>query len=247
VQGLEQYLEEAMLPDAFRVKPQERLASRLHQGAFLMGLLTMHLRGLSPGVEHFAGVLMPLLGGGALDPLDFRVDLGGFSLTGSLDRVFKDRMVRYRYARLKGRDLVAAWIHHLALNCVRAEGYPRRTLLAGLTGKSSENRKRVFYEYEPVEEGERILEALLKLYYEGLREPLHFFRNVVALCRARMRKPRAALEQARRKWEGNEWNRGESKDPHYELCFGKAVPIDPAFAEIAAEVFEPLLKCIKKA
>jgi hypothetical protein len=59
----------------------------------------------------------------------------------------------------------------------------------------------------------------------------------------------AALDQARQTWapwEGNEKNRGDSKDPYYQLCFGKQDPLDSAFEEIAAEIFEPLLKHLKK-
>ena len=65
-------------------------------------------------------------------------------MTGSLDHVFKEKMIRYRYARLKGKDLMVNWIHHLVLNSVRAEGYPRHTLIAGLSAKSNKERKQGF-------------------------------------------------------------------------------------------------------
>jgi len=74
---------------------------------------------------------------------------------GSLDSVFRRRDDPLRYARLKGKDMVVSWIYHLLLNCTGAGGYPRRTLLAGLAGKSARERKWVRYEYAPVEKGER--------------------------------------------------------------------------------------------
>jgi exodeoxyribonuclease V gamma subunit len=206
---------------------------------------------LSPGVEHFAEDLLPLLAEDALETLDFRVDAGDFSLTGSLDRVFKDRLLRYRYAALKGKDIMVSWIHHLVLNCVRQEGYPRRTLLGGLSEKSGKERKSLFYEYAPVEEAKELLEGLLRRYWEGLRKPLAFFPQA-AWCYAEARlgknKSReAALKDAHAAWVGSEWRRGEMKDPHYRLCFGKEDPLDSFFEEIALEVFEPLLKTLTEA
>jgi exodeoxyribonuclease V gamma subunit len=206
---------------------------------------------LCPGVERFAKDLLRLTGPEALETRGFRIDVGGFSLSGSLDHLSKDTMIRHRYARLKGKDMVVSWIHHLVLNSTGTEGYPRRTLLAGLAGKSTKERRRVVVEYAPVEKAEEILEGLLKRYWEGLRAPLHFFPEIswaYAETRLTKKKPQeAALEQARRKWEGTEWSRGESDDPYHQLCFGKEDPMDSAFGEVAMEIFEPLLTHLREA
>lgn len=253
VRTLEQYLlEESML--------RRRLQGRSLKEDFVFAVASGRLphgpvgqciyEGLSPGVEHFAEDLSPLLGENALETLDFQIDVGGFSLTGSLDHVFKEKMIRFRYARLKGKDILVNWIYHLVLNAVRAEGYPRHTLIAGLSAKSNKERNRAFYEYAPVDEGEEILEGLLKRYWEGLKEPLHFFpessREYAERRLAKDKPAEVALEQARKAWEGTEWNRGEILDPYYQLCFGEEDPIDTAFEEIAVEVFEPLLKYLKE-
>jgi exodeoxyribonuclease V gamma subunit len=191
-----------------------------------------------------------LLDGSALDPLDFQIDVGGFSLTGSLSDVFKERMIRYRYARLRARDKVVSWIHHLVLNCVGAGGYPRRTLLAGLAGRSAKERKRVLYEYAPVEKGEEILVGLLERYWAGLREPLHFFPEIslpyAEACLAGKGFRAEALEQARRSWEDDRTEEGELSDLYYRLCFAKENPIDSAFEEVALEVLGPLLQSLIK-
>ena len=249
VQSLEQYLlEENML--------RRRLQGRALKEDFLFVVASGRLphgtvgqcvyEDLRPGVERFAQELWPLIGERAFEPLDFELDVGAFSLTGSLDHVFRDRMIRYRYARIKGRDLVVNWIHHLALNCVRPAGCPGHTLLAGLSGKSRKARKRLFYEYAAVEEAEAILEGLLKRYWEGLRSPLHFFPesswNYSELRLAKEKSTEAALDQARRTWEGGEWSRGEMKDPYYQLCFRDKDTMDDLFEQIAVEVFEPMLK-----
>jgi exodeoxyribonuclease V gamma subunit len=253
VQTLERYLlEESML--------RRRLQGRALKDDFLFAVASGRLphgtvgqcvyEDLSPGVEHFAQELRPLISEHALKPLDFEIDVGAFSLAGALDHVFRERMVRYRYARIKEKDLMVSWIHHLVLNSVRPEGYPRHTLLAGLSGKNGRERKRVFYEYAPVDEGQGILEVLLKRYWEGLRSPLHFFPEsswrYADLRLAKEKFPEAALEQARKTWEGSEWSRGEMEHPSYQLCFRQKDPLDDLFEEIAVEVFGPLLKHLRK-
>jgi len=146
--------------------------------------------------------------------------------------------------------MVVSWIYHLLLNCTGAGGYPRRTLLAGLAGKSARERKWVRYEYAPVEKGEEILEGLLKRYWEGLSEPLHFFPEIslsyAKACLTKKKPREGALEQAHKTWKGTEWSRGESEDPYHQLCFGNEDPIDSAFEKIAMEIVEPFLKHVKK-
>ncbi len=127
VRTLEQYLlEESML--------RRRLQGRTLKDGFVFAVASGRLphgtvgecvyEGLSPGVEHFAQELSPLISENALETLDFQIDVGAFSLTGSLDHVFRDKMIRYRYARIKGKDVMVSWIHHLVLNCVRRGGLP---------------------------------------------------------------------------------------------------------------------------
>jgi exodeoxyribonuclease V gamma subunit len=203
---------------------------------------------LSSGVENFARELSPWIAEKALEVVDFQINVGTFSVVGSLEHVFKDKAIHYRYAGLKGRDLIVGWIHHLMLNGVRPEGFPRHTLVAGLSTKSGKQRERLYYEFEPVEEGEEILEGLLNRYWEGLRRPLHFFpESSWAYAQESLSKNRASeacLERARKVWESG-WSRGEAEDLSYQLCFGKGDPLDSAFESLAKEIFEPLLKYLR--
>jgi len=202
---------------------------------------------LVPGVEQFARDLSPVIAREAMRVVDFRIQSGPFCLTGSLDNVFKDKAVHYRYAVIRGKDLIVSWIHHLVLNCAAPEGFPRHTLLAGLSATGGKG-ERLYQEFAPVEDGEDILEGLLRRYWEGLREPLHFFPETSwTYARERLLKkkdPYVSLEKARKVWQATDWSRGESEDPHYRLCFGKRDPLDPAFEELAEEIFAPLLRCL---
>ena len=46
----------------------------------------------------------------------------GFRLTGRLDRIWPERMIRYRCAKMKAKDQIRAWMEHLVLNASRAGG-----------------------------------------------------------------------------------------------------------------------------
>jgi exodeoxyribonuclease V gamma subunit len=91
---------------------------------------------------------------------------------------------------------------------------------------------------------------LLKRYWEGLKEPLHFFPEIAwpyaEACLGKKNPREGALDQARRSWEGDGWNEGESADLYHQLCFAKGNPIDAKFEDITAEVFAPLQKYLEK-
>jgi exodeoxyribonuclease V gamma subunit len=254
VRALERYLlEEGMLHQRLQGRAlKEHFRIAVASGRLPHGTVGQCVyEGFSPGVERFAQELRLLIGEHAHEPLDFEIRLGVFSLTGSLDHVFRDRMIRYRYARMKGKDFLEAWIHHLVLNIVRPEGYPRVSMVAGLSEKSGKERKGLFYEYAPVEEGEAILEGLMKRYREGLRRPLYFFPEsswtYAELRLAKGKSRETALAKARKTWEEGEWGRmGEETDAYYQLCFREQDPINAIFEETALEVFEPLLKHLKE-
>jgi exodeoxyribonuclease V gamma subunit len=182
-------------------------------------------------VEGFARIVKDTFRSGPpLAPLDFELDLKGFKVSGRLDRIWPDRMIRYRCAKMKARDQVRAWIEHLVLTAVRQEGYPRETLLVMVDGRKS---------YGPVEDAGAILQTLLDLYWEGLTLPLPYF-PVSAMAYAH--KQEWNLERAYRAWEDGFTIPGEGNDPSFRLCFGQADPFGAAFDRVARLLLEPLLQ-----
>jgi exodeoxyribonuclease V gamma subunit len=256
VQTLERYLlEQDMVRRLIRGGGmKEGLALSAASGRLPHGPVGRCIYGdLSPGVERFARDLLTFINGEALDTLDFQVPVGPFSVAGSLDHVFKDNAVHYRYARLKGKDFIVGWIHHLVLNMLRPKGLPRDTLIAGLSMKRGRQRERAYYRFEPVERAETLLQALLNRYWEGLRRPLPFFtESSWAYAGDRLAKgkaPALSLETARKTWQGSGWDkggRGECEDPYYERCFRSRDPLDSAFEDLAVEVFGPLLESLSE-
>jgi exodeoxyribonuclease V gamma subunit len=182
-------------------------------------------------VSAFAGTLRDRIGDGKpLAPVDIALELGEFRLTGRLDRIWPDRMVRYRFAKIKARDQMRTWIEHLALNAARKDGYPRESLLFMTDGIKVLN---------PVDNASDILMTILELYWEGLMKPLRFFPES-AMDYAH--KKEWDMERARRRWKEGYGFPGEGEDPYFQLCFGKAFPFNADFERVARTLLEPLLQ-----
>jgi len=180
----------------------------------------------------FSDRLAPLLSD-PLEPLPLALEPGPFRLTGTLDGIRRERLPRYRCARLRARDLLALWIEHLALCCSPANGYPRESLLVCRDSILS---------FPPLEDAAHVLAELLDIYGSGLRRPLPFF-------------PEASLgflkkgrQEAERCWYGDTSGRlrPESADPAFTLCFGRNDPLDDTFQQLAERVFGPLLAVVQE-
>ncbi|MCK4501566.1 MAG: exodeoxyribonuclease V subunit gamma, partial [Desulfuromonadales bacterium] len=62
-----------------------------------------------------------------LEDIDIDLHLGKFHLSGRLNHIWSAKMVRYRCANLKAKDLFRTWIEHLLLNVIEQEGFPLET------------------------------------------------------------------------------------------------------------------------
>ncbi len=187
-------------------------------------------------VERFVKKLKPHIRHKPMKPLEANLCLNGFKLTGRIESIYPEKLVHFRCTTVKPKDRLKTWIHHLALNALQADSYPRSSLFAGSDAMP---------EYQPQEKAEDILRNLLNFYWEGLRKPLHFFPESSYEYILKLKKsPEDALRSAQKKWEVNRYwdgGKGESEDVYFQLCFGKRNPLDAEFQRIAAEVFEPLL------
>jgi len=190
----------------------------------------------------------PYLGGAKLGALEVELDISGFRLTGVIDGIYPDRLVQYRYTKVKPKDRLRLWIHHLALNCMRADGYPGTSTLAALKSRASE-LEWAAWDYSPVENSEEILKQLLETYWAGLNKPIHFLPRLSWDYAERVLKKKSdeqsALKKAGEAWIGSDFVRGESRDPYYQLCFGHGDPLDSQFEQLAVETFGPLIACEK--
>ena len=160
--------------------------------------------------------------------------LGDNRLTGQLDLWSPSGIFLYRYAELKGKDHLHAWLQHLILHLID----PKRNWQNQLAGRKE------WWRLVRPEHAEDILGALLGLFHEGLSRPLNFFPQA-SLQYARALKAgksrHAALVSARGAWQTTDFYRGEGADPSLRLCFGKIDPLDEAFCALSEAVYTPLL------
>jgi len=227
---------------------QELLERRLkgeNAGEFLA---VARCRGILPpgrhGVAVFAGAVAdtdPLVarvaeetvGRPPLTPFCFEEPLGEFRLTGTIDRIWPDRKISCRCARIKAKDRMRGWIEHLVLNAFAPEGYPAESLLlmkdAGLI-------------FGRVESAAEILRSILAIYWQGLKMPLRFFPE----SSLEYVLTGGDLERARRKWDGGFSGRGEGEDPYFRTCFGgEDDPFTGDFVTLARELFTPMVEHIR--
>jgi exodeoxyribonuclease V gamma subunit len=200
---------------------------------------------LSQGVQAFVAKTNETFRGEPLKPLEVDLHIPPFELTGRIDNIFAANLVQHRYAKVKAKDRLRIWIHHLTLNRANAGGYPQTSMLVGL---DPDRRDPMWaaWEYSPADTSEEVLSYLLETYWAGLVKPLHFFPEsswrYASLCFEKNRSEEDALRGARDTWEESDYSRGESEDPYYQRCFRNRDPLDPEFQHIAKGIFEPLIR-----
>lgn len=172
-------------------------------------------------------------------PLEVDLALGHWRLAGRLDGLYGDGQVLIRFAAVKARDLLGAWLRHLVLCAVRPEGMPLETRLI-----SRDQMRR----FDFVEPSPTILLRLLDLYREGLRRPLPVFpRASLTYAREVLEKgraPEAARIHARRDFTGGEYQRGDLADPYVELAWrGVPDPLGEEFEALALELYRDVFAC----
>ena len=193
---------------------------------------------LTTEVQPFVERLQPSLRQPRREPVAVNLTLGDMRLTGHLGRLWRDNLIHYRCARLKAKDFVTVWIHHLILNSLAGQ-LPRHSLLIGLEGG---------WEFEPVKDSLSILQTLLTDYYwPGLVLPLPFFPESSQAFVENLKTGKSeeeALSRAQKTWQGSDFGRGEVADEYYQLCFGNdsgGPLLNETFKSLAKPFFEPLL------
>jgi len=190
---------------------------------------------LSGSAVEFAAQVAEASNGDPLPPLDIDLKLPDGRLTGRISSLRSDRLLLYRYTKLKAKDQLKLWVEHLALNAAGAPGYPRQASF--LAADTTVN-------LPPIEGSRELLSGLLALYRKGMSFPVRFFPASSLEYAKKARDPKKAgkaLSDARGKWHGSDFYPGEADDRHYRRCFGDEEPLDAEFMATALEVWGPFL------
>jgi exodeoxyribonuclease V gamma subunit len=234
-----------------RYAVEQEISQRLLGGEDISGLAAViRSRGvLPPGTvgevlyrqslqeaAEFVRKVQPLLE--EMPPLarEIRIDIGGFRLSGTIRDFRGNLLLHYRCADIKPKDLLAAWIDHLAWNVAAGATEAATTVLAG---------KDHCYQFSPTPECAKYLTVLLEAYWEGLKKPLHYFpRSSFAYAEAVQGQevPGRAMSAAENIWRPqSKETPGEGDEPYNKLAFRNCDPLDEDFEELALAILEPLL------
>jgi exodeoxyribonuclease V gamma subunit len=185
---------------------------------------------------HFAAAVAPFAALPSLEPIDIEWTISGVRLTGRITGINRDGLLRYRCARLKAKDLLNCWVHHLFLNLCAPEGYPRRSLFIASDGHR---------EFAPCANAGKHLATLVDLYQKGLCEPLPFFPETSCEFAANPDKSEKLLSIWNGYQSGKLRHKGErERERSFDLFFGSLAPEElfasPDFRDIAQAVYLPL-------
>jgi len=199
----------------------------------------LHYNEMVIQVEHFVSKIKAFTGAAPRDPVDVDTSIAGFDLRGRLSGITESGLVNIRYARIRVKDILTSWIYHLILCQTAPPEYPRTGVLIC---------KDFAFQFRMVPDSRSLLQDLLDLFRQGLEAPLHFFPEASwQYADYKLNKAGSdseATTKAGLKWRGTDspgkYNRAESDDPYYDLCFRRADPLDEEFKTNALKVFKPL-------
>jgi exodeoxyribonuclease V gamma subunit len=156
------------------------LAKLQAQGLWPAGALgEIEWRRQQPQIEQFAEAIKAKAMGPARPALAVDLTLGPYRLVGKLGNLYANGSLLYRYANIKGKDFIAAWLQHLLVN--RLE--PQTTHLLAKDDDLT---------FESGIDSEQALLTMIAIFLRGKQRPDAFFTEA-AFCYLRQGKPETSL------------------------------------------------------
>ena len=153
---------------------------------------------------------------------DVAVDLGAERrFTGTVNRVFENRIVAVSYSRLAAKHKLQAWISLVAL----AAGHPGGDWAATCVGRGSNDTIEVCALGAPPDPV-TVLRDLVRIFDAGRREPLPLPLKTSYAWAERRHRGRDPVKYASGKWESNNFHDGEDSEPAHVRVWGFKAPFD---------------------
>ncbi|OUD12449.1 exodeoxyribonuclease V subunit gamma [Thioflexithrix psekupsensis] len=178
-----------------------------------------------------------------LTPQAIHLTLGAFQLSAYLDHLWNKQQFFYRYADMKGDDVIKLWLYHLLLNSQNKEDslLPNTSIFLA---KDSQILLRPI----PSQEACVILQNLLDFYWQGCCELMPFFPKTAwsyainYYFHTEMDREKSLIE-ARKTWRNDSYQEyGEFyQSPYYELAFQHDTDqlIGQRFITLTERFFQP--------
>jgi len=239
--GLERYgLQQRILMERLAGKAAKADLQRLRaEGVLPHGAPgEMALDNLSREIDAFFPLIERAMEGREMLREDVSLQVDGFTVTGSVESLGGTGLLSFRYAKMTSSDLMRAWLGLLLLQAA----HPGERVTA--LHIHSQGRTRLGAVEDPL----TMLKRLLGVYWQGMCRAVHFFpKSSLAYAEAMKKhgKDGRAMQEARRTWEGNRYQRGEAGDPSLLVCFPGTDPLDDGFRELALAVYVPILDAVE--
>jgi exodeoxyribonuclease V gamma subunit len=234
--------------DADRWATAERLRGTLPPGRLADNAITDATE-VVEAVLAKAGESVDLTAGRAA--LEINLDLGsGRSLLGTVPDVIGDTVVTLQYSRVRPKQRLAAWVRVLAATAM----HPDRPLRGLVVGRCRDSKKKVTWAVvEPLGDtaDERrkvaldLLDDVLRLYDEGLCEPLPLYCRTSGFWAAADHEGADGEDVARKSWFTSWEIPNEDRDAAHVLVLGGIAPFEDIFTDrfcqVARRLWTPLL------
>jgi len=188
-------------------------------------------------VVEFAADLAALDMGRPLDDLDFEIEPAGCLLRGTLSNRFANGCLLVRYGKLRGKDLLRGWLHHLLNHRLSPE--------ATMTVLFMKDCRVVFTADAELRPG---LEEFIALYLEGRTAPSRLLLEpALEYCRQKM-SPRAKIPPLVKARTVYRRSLDEGYEPSWSLVFQGADDekvLDDDFAALCERMMLPLWRYLK--
>ncbi len=168
-----------------------------------------------------------------IEPVEINLTINDHQLTGWLSSLYNSGRITFRPAKLKPKDMLRLWIHHLVLLLLQPANVQPVSIHAA-TDK--------IICFKEVDEPQEELAALMQYFQQGLSEPLHFYPKT-SHAWAKAKSETAAIKAARGAWYSG-YNDGEEKDTAYDIALRGHDPLDARFEELAA-LFYPIINSME--
>jgi exodeoxyribonuclease V gamma subunit len=172
-----------------------------------------------------------------LEPISLQLKINGFTIQAHFANLYETGLLHCRYATVKAKDLLRAWLSHLFINSEK-NVFSQGGCLTRLVGTDQ------VIIWRPFSDSHAILADLLDLYWQGMSAPLPFFPGASLAFAELMLDERQekALAAAYKAWNGGYQRIGEGDDVYYQLFFKDQNSLDEHFAGLALRIFSPLLE-----
>ncbi len=176
-------------------------------------------------IEGFVSRIRAQQMGEKLDELPLDLTIGSSRLLGTLTNIYEQGAMLVRYGKLRGRDLLSGWLHHLVLNCLQPSTETRIVAEDDIISFSAINDSN----------GQPYLECLLECFAKGCRAPSSLYVEPGFVYAKQMASDRISIPPIVKARQLYTQYLEKGFEPEWQLLLG-----DQAIAVILADEFEQL-------